>query len=101
MQLVWFDKRKEINADSLELSRAYGFILNIPSDYTFSFVTLPIKSRHWISIRKMSDEKYYNLDSKIDKPKCLGTENDFIKHLQDEMLSNNKEIFIVIPKDSS
>lgn len=99
--LVWFDKRKEINSESLEVSRAFGFILNIPTDYSFGFVTLPIKSRHWICIKKMADDKFYNLDSKYDKPKNIGTEDDFVKYLQDEMKSNDKELFIVFQKDIS
>lgn len=101
MNLIWFDKRKEVTESSLELTRAFGFILNVPSDYTFGFVTLPIKSRHWISIKKIQDGNYYNLDSKIDRPKCIGAEAAFIKYLQDEMRSNNKELFLVFPKDSS
>lgn len=101
MQLVWFDKRKEITASSLELSRAFGFILNIPSDFTFGFLTLPITSRHWICIRKMQDDNYYNLDSKLDWPKCIGNDDDFLKYLRNEMKSNNKELFVVFPQESS
>lgn len=101
MQLVWFDKRKEVTESSLEVAKAFGFILNVPSDYTFGFVILPIKSRHWICVKKMQDGNYYNLDSKIDRPKCIGAEDSFIKYLQDEMKSNNKELFIVFPNDSS
>lgn len=97
--LVWFDKRKEINSSSLELERAFGFILNIPSDYTFGFLTLPIKSRHWICIKRI--DKFYNLDSKIDKPKHIGGEDDLVKYLQDEMKGNDKELFIVFNKDAS
>lgn len=100
MQLVWFDKRKEISSESLELPRAFGFILNIPSGYTFAFVTLPIKSRHWICVRKMQDDKFYSLDSKFDKPKCVGGDQDFIRYLKDEMKSNDKELFMVFPSDS-
>lgn len=99
MQLVWFDKRKDITAESLELSTAYGFILNIPSDYTIGFLTLPIKSRHWICAKRMSDGKFYKLDSKLDKPLRVGSEEDFVKHLQQEMRGNDKELFLV--KDSS
>ena len=101
MQLTWFDKRKDVTSESLELSRAFGFILNIPSDYTFGFVTLPIKSRHWIAIKKMKDSKYYNLDSKIAAPKCIGSQEEFLAYLTNEMKGNDKEIFIVFPKDSS
>lgn len=100
MLLSWFDKRKEITSENLELSRAFGFILNIPSDYTFAFVTLPIKSRHWICVKKMPDDKFYSLDSKFDKPKCVGGDEDFIRYLKDEMKSNDKELFMVFPMDS-
>lgn len=101
MELTWFDRRKEITSNSLELDRVFGFILNIPSDYTFAFVTLPVKSRHWICIKKMQDGKYYNLDSKLNSPKCIGDEENFIKYLQDQMKSNDKELFLVFPKISS
>lgn len=100
MQLVWFDKRKEITSTALELTRAFGYILNIPSDYSFGFVTLPIKSRHWVCIRKLQ-ENFYNLDSKLDAPRCIGDETDFVNYLKNEMKSNDKELFIVFPKDSS
>jgi josephin len=101
MDLTWFDRRKEITAGSLELGKIFGLILNIPSDYTFAFITLPIKSRHWICIKKMQDGKYYNLDSKLNSPKCIGAEDNFIKYLQEQMKSNDKELFLVLPKDSS
>lgn len=101
MQMEWFDKRKEVTASSLELYRAFGFILNIPSDYTFGFVTLPIKSRHWIAIKRMQDDKYYNLDSKLDSPRCIGRPEDFVNYLKNEMKANDKELFLVFPKDSS
>ncbi|CRK88472.1 CLUMA_CG002217, isoform A [Clunio marinus] len=101
MQLNWFDKRKEISASSLELTKSFGFILNIPSDYTIAFITLPLKSRHWICIKKMADEKFYNLDSKLERPKCIGSEEDFVQYLQNEMKSNDKELFLVFPKDAS
>lgn len=98
MNMFWFDKRKEITHESLEISKTFGYILNIPaSDYTFGFVTLPIKSRHWICIRRLYDEKFYNLDSKLDKPKCIGNDDELVKYLLTEMKSNDKEIFLVFP----
>ena len=98
MEVIWFDKRKEITEESIEINRAFGYIMNIPSDYTFfRIVTLPINSRHWVSLRKLSDENYYNLDSKLDKPKSIGSNENFIEYLKKEM-SSNSEIFIVISK---
>lgn len=95
MNLEWFDKRKEISLSNLDTSKTFGYILNIPSDYTFGFITLPISSRHWICVKKLKDDKFYNLDSKLEKPKCLGSEEDFVKYLQNEMKSNDKELFLV------
>jgi josephin len=100
MNLVWFDKRKEITSTALELTRAFGYILNIPSDYSFGFITLPIKSRHWICIRRLN-EKFYNLDSKLDSPRCIGDDTDFVNYLKNEMKQNDKELFIVFPKEES
>lgn len=102
MTAVWFDKRKEVTSSSLELHRSFGFILNVPSDYSFGFVTLPlVKSRHWISIRRMSDDQYYNLDSKLSKPQRIGDHEEVVNYFKKEMKSNDKELFLVFPKDSS
>lgn len=99
-ELTWFDKRKEITAESIEVERAFGFILNIISNYTLGFVTIPIKSRHWVSLRKLSDGNFYNLDSKLDRPKLIGSDQDFIEYIRKEMTSNDDmELFIVIDKN--
>jgi josephin len=98
LHLVWFDKRKEINNESIALDRAFALILNIPSDYTLGFIKLPIlKSRHWISIKQIN-ENFYNLDSKLDSPLLIGSATQLIEYLNTEMKSNDKELFIVVPK---
>lgn len=98
-ELIWYDKRREITDESIEINRAFGYIMNAPSDYTFfGFLTLPIKSRHWIALKKGPDQNFYNLDSKLDKPRLIGSAEDFIAYLKSEMTSNDKELFIVIDK---
>lgn len=97
-ELVWFDKRKEITSESIDIDKAFGFILNIISNFSMGFVSLPIKNRHWISLRKLSDGNFYNLDSKLSGPKLIGGSEDFIEHLKKEMTSNDKELFIVLEK---
>jgi len=98
MTVIWYDKRREITKESIQIEEAYGYIMNLPTDYTFGFITLPlIKSRHWISLRKVND-KYYNLDSKLDKPKIIGDSEEFVAYLKSEMTSNNKELFIIKSK---
>ena len=95
MTVTWYDKRIPITKESICLEQSFGYILNIPSDYSLGFLTLPlIKNRHWLSLRKIND-KFYNLDSKISKPKLIGDEEEFVAYLKNEMLSNNKELFIV------
>jgi josephin len=97
-QVIWHDRRKEITAQSLDIDNAFGFIVNIPSDYTFAFIRLPISSRHWIAIRKLSDNNFYLLDSKLEKEKKIGDEEELVTYLNNEMTSNDKELFIVIPR---
>ncbi|KAL1491419.1 hypothetical protein ABEB36_012020 [Hypothenemus hampei] len=94
--MVWFDKRKDPRC--LNLENIFGFILNIPSDYKLSFITLPLRRRHWIAIRKFN-EKYYNLDSKLDAPKCIGTEEDLTNFIGAELDSHNKELFVVMKSE--
>lgn len=96
--LIWFDKRKEITEENIDINQAFGFILNINSNFSFGFITLPIKSRHWISLRRLSDGNFYNLDSKLDKPSLIGGNDEFIAYLRTEMISNDKEFFIVTEK---
>lgn len=96
--MTWYDKRREITKESVRIGECFGYIMNIPTDYTFGFLTLPlIKSRHWISLKQIKDS-YYNLDSKIDRPKLIGNEDEFVAFLKNEMTSNNKELFIVMEK---
>lgn len=55
----------------LDLSNICGFILNVPSDYKLGFVMLPLRRRHWITIRQIQGN-FYNLDSKLDSPQLIG-----------------------------
>lgn len=100
MDLIWFDKRKDITSETMQLNKAFGFILNIPSRFSFGFVSVPWIRRHWISIRKFQDEKFYNLDSKLAQPSCIGFDEDLIRYLNNQMKSNDKELFVVMHKSS-
>lgn len=90
----WFDKRKD--PDTIEMTdNTLGFIMNIPSEYKLGFVTLPLKRRHWYTIRQI-DQIYYNLDSKLDRPLAIGSSREeLIQYLRRELQSNDKELFIV------
>lgn len=95
-EAIWFDKRKDPSV--INISKILGFILNIPSDYRIGFVTLPLKRRHWIAIRCLNG-KFWNLDSKLDLPLCLGDEMDLLGYLRSQLQSNDKELFIVVQRD--
>ncbi|XP_068144934.1 josephin-like protein [Drosophila tropicalis] len=94
-QTVWFDKRKD--PDCIDLDAIVGFILNIPSDYRFGVVTLPLRRRHWIAVRRIGTV-YYNLDSKLRQPELVGNENDLVGFLRDQLSDpeQQRELFLVV-----
>ncbi|TWW79117.1 Josephin-2 [Takifugu flavidus] len=68
---VWWDKRRTVQ--SLCVSKVQGFILNVPSKVSLGIVSLPLRRRHWLAVRQV-DGQYYNLDSKLKSPVCIGGE---------------------------
>lgn len=68
-EAIWFDKRRDPSC--LNMKYIKGFILNIPTEYKLGFVMLPLRRRHWITVREINGY-YYNLDSKLDKPHLIG-----------------------------
>ncbi|XP_067878340.1 josephin-2 isoform X2 [Heterodontus francisci] len=70
---IWWDKRRSLG--TLVLSRVLGFILNVPSNVTLGFVSLPIRRKHWVAVRQV-DGVYYNLDSKLKSPVRIGSEEE-------------------------
>lgn len=72
----WFDKRKDPGGIAVDDDNLLGFILNVPADYKFGFITLPLHHRrHWISLRKAGDgeeKAYYSFDSKQKEPVKVG-----------------------------
>ncbi|XP_054739659.1 josephin-like protein [Anastrepha obliqua] len=94
-EAIWFDKRKDPSC--INLNAIVGFILNVPSDYKFAFVTLPLQKRHWIAIRRI-DGKYYNLDSKLREPDCIGDETDLLSYLRSQLETNKRELFVIVEK---
>uniref|UniRef100_A0A0K8V1H8 ubiquitinyl hydrolase 1 n=1 Tax=Bactrocera latifrons TaxID=174628 RepID=A0A0K8V1H8_BACLA len=84
----------------IDLNAIVGFILNVPSDYKFAFVTLPLQKRHWIAVRCI-DGKYYNLDSKLREPECIGSETDLLTYLRAQLETNKRELFVIVEKTST
>lgn len=72
--------------------------MNVPTEYKFGFVILPFRRRHWIAIRKI-DKAYWNLDSKLTSPECIGDDIEIISYLSNQLKSNDMELFVVVTSD--
>ena len=62
------------NVQTIRPSAALGFILNLPSGSRIAgWLPSSIFSRkHWIAIRKIGDDLYFNLDSHLSEPEVIG-----------------------------
>jgi josephin len=74
----------------------YGIVINKFYKPRCLGVEIPIKRRHWLAVRKI-DENYYNLDSKLDAPECIGNDDNLIKFLKSELAVITTEMFLVLP----
>ncbi|GJQ87776.1 hypothetical protein Trydic_g18635 [Trypoxylus dichotomus] len=97
-EAIWFDKRRDPNC--INLQNIFGFILNIPSEYKVSFITLPLRRRHWIAIRQINGN-YYNLDSKLDSPCIIGKGINVIEYLKEELGKKDKQLFLVVDEEKA
>ena len=61
-------------------------------------VRVPIERPHWFAVRKICND-YYNLDSKLPVPQCLGNENNLFAFLKDNLTSNSTQLFLVLTKE--
>nr|XP_017089740.2 josephin-like protein [Drosophila bipectinata] len=98
-ETVWFDRRRDPHC--LDLENIFGFILNVPAQISLGYyaVQMPFQMRHWLALRQI-DGSYYNLDSKLGQPKCLGTGAQFLDYLHTQLLpDNDHELFLVIQVD--
>lgn len=100
-QAVWFDKRK--NLDDLIPRTALGFILNVPSGsrLTSWMPSALVSQKHWIAIRRIGDDLYFNLDSHLYEPEIIGDDVALLGYLKSEMSKGDRELIIVVPSDST
>ena len=88
------------NVSEIDLSRIFGLILNVPSDFKLlGLVPNPFNSKHWIAIKGLSGGTFYNLDSKLVEPKLIGQEQEIIAHLSTELNEADRELLIVVKED--
>lgn len=98
--MTWYDKRR--NPDCLVLSEIKGFIVNTPNDMMVGSlkIPLPFQRRHWIAMREVNND-YYNLDSKLPAPACIGKAGDMLAYLRHLISVASDEIFVVVTTEVS
>lgn len=82
----------------INTSNILGFIMNVPSEYKFGFIVLPFRRRHWIAIRKIN-KVYWNLDSKLNAPECIGDDAEVMNYLSNQFKSNDMELFVIVESE--
>ena len=74
--------------------------MNVPNDWKVGFITLPFNRKHWIALKKI-DDAWYNLDSKLQNPEEIGSNEEFLKYLESQLKEGNKELFLVVSSEVS
>ncbi|XP_067094343.1 josephin-2 [Osmerus mordax] len=93
---VWWDKRRAVQ--NLCVSKVHGFILNVPSRVSLGLVSLPLRRRHWLAVRQVNGQ-YYNLDSKLKSPICIGNEAELRVFLSEQLSQDVGEMLLVVRRE--
>ncbi|KAL4616703.1 josephin-2 [Arapaima gigas] len=93
---VWWDKRRSL--ECLCANKVQGFILNVPSRVSLGMVSLPLRRRHWLAVRQVSGT-YYNLDSKLKNPVCIGGEAELRTFLSEQLSQDLSEMLLVVQRE--
>lgn len=83
--------------DRLELLQIFGFVVNKPSSVNLVWLEVPIKRPHWFAVRKINDN-YYNLDSKLSSPQCIGNEEKLVAFLAELLSQPAVQLFVIVEK---
>uniref|UniRef100_A0A3B3SPI0 ubiquitinyl hydrolase 1 n=1 Tax=Paramormyrops kingsleyae TaxID=1676925 RepID=A0A3B3SPI0_9TELE len=75
-----------------------GFILNVPSRVSLGMVSLPLRRRHWLAVKQVSGS-YYNLDSKLKNPICIGGEAELRTFLSEQLSQDVSEMLLVVQRE--
>ena len=76
-------------------SKVIGVIINRPSTHMFSRL---LDSRHWFAIVPVWGETgpvYYDLDSKLENPACLGEGGRLLSYLRCLVLDEGAQAFLI------
>lgn len=96
-EAIWFDRRRDPSC--LDFEGIFGFILNVGRGMSVANIPLPIvRTRHWVALRSI-DGVYYDLDSKLMRPRYLGDDMQFLNFLRDQLMPDNEdELLVVVPQ---
>ncbi|CAH3015222.1 unnamed protein product [Porites evermanni] len=94
-EVVWFDKR--LSLETLKLQHIFGFVVNKPSNVNIIGVEVPVKRPHWFAVRKIN-ESYYNLDSKLSSPECVGNEEKLLTFLTELLSLPAVQLLVIVEK---
>ncbi|KAK7886305.1 hypothetical protein WMY93_025926 [Mugilogobius chulae] len=61
-------------------------------------VSLPLRRRHWLAVRQVTGH-YYNLDSKLKNPVCIGGEAELRTFLSEQLSQEVAEMLLVVQRD--
>ena len=78
--------------------KIFGFIINKPSTMSVFGVNMPIRSPHWFAVRRIAND-YYNLDSKLSAPQCLGDTSKLLEFLKDSLEASRTQLLLVVRKE--
>jgi len=97
LSTCWFFSHHCRGLDRLELLQIFGFVVNKPSSVNLVRLEIPIKRPHWFSVRKIN-ENYYNLDSKLSTPQCIGNEEELVAFLTELLSQPAVQLFVIVQK---
>ena len=89
------------SVDDIVADKVKGFLMNSPSPFNILGKEVTISYfKHWYTICKLHDHKYYNLDSKFTVPFELGEEYDVKTFVKDKLKKGGTELLIVVSSDT-
>ncbi|CAM9707812.1 unnamed protein product, partial [Heterosigma akashiwo] len=83
----WHDQRRKVTDINLHLCS--GLLVNVEERGRI------FNSHHWYTIRKIG-QSYFDLDSKLQEPCCLGTQEEALRHLQQKQQQQMTQIIMVM-----
>lgn len=90
--------------DEFQFKACLGLLLNIPLKSSL-FDRLPVirsltkPGRHWLTIKRVGDELYYDFDSKHAQPQLIGNQEALIQRLETYDREQTYMYFVIRPSD--